>query len=417
VIGQMPLDRIFEEAVGKSVEVMCPANGLEIKAEACSAEQVFSQTEYRRALGNVCELQDLLTLDAIGWAVEGPVGSDHVEVNVPAPETEVLLKIWCLVQDLGTSAALVVTLIGGGTDPRASKPGDKYFSANGENAAVALRLFCKALCTLEGLLRSSEVTSLTVNYSAVVGDPSLQVITCWRDSMSHLAGECTRQLLRLYRDELDGRQTSVRDALPLWQSVFKDDVLSVDMAVGLFRGKFPSVIGAHNMLHQVLSSVARVGTTLEVLPSVDKHEITSAAIAIGSTRLQEAKLAASIMHGVEILTLKQQDAGAQADAFLLKHCSKPGHGIPDALLRELKHMQEYAGKSGLPTSTTNLGVFLDDAQAAPSPHFRRVADKAASVASSQLVAKSQGAGVDDMSSSAPLSKVGAPKRALKRLQR
>ena len=196
--------------------------------------------------------------------------------------------------------------------------------------------------------------------------------------MSVLGGKVLTARLQTFVLRLVEKVAACRKATPPWLAAFQGenkDIFDENTAFQMMLKKVDLVIGHHNTVHQVMSTLSRCSLTLEVTPKILVNEITMKSIAIGKAILAEAKVAHTVCEGVDILDAgrTEDDASAHAAAFLAKH-DNSRQGIPACFWNKLEALAHHAGpvKMSLPPAKAEPSEAASSAQlAADGPDSKR----------------------------------------------
>ncbi|CAK0844225.1 unnamed protein product [Prorocentrum cordatum] len=166
----------------------------------------------------------------------------------------------------------------------------------------------------------------------------LQSLGRWALQMASCAGRCRDAVMAHRMTYLSAVVSECQSTMPQWESIFKDGVLNMKMAIDLLDEKLPPTVASYNRIYQVLGKVSVISKRIELSPPVDKHPTTSSGCAVASTLLAKFYQATVLTQGVNLLGFQSQgpSASTKASSFIKEHQEKKKVQLPDAFWSELK---------------------------------------------------------------------------------
>ena len=184
----------------------------------------------------------------------------------------------------------------------------------------------------------------------------------WRQLVAVFGSRCLNILLERFSKMLLIDVEECKAAMPSWEAAFENDVLNVPLACRMLRGKLDKVVKTHNQIHQTLTHMAHAGATLSVVPALRDHEATSEAIAVATTTMAKATVAAVVIIGCAVMEKSDDPCGSEAaKRFLDKHSQTDEKlaSIPASFWRELEGMSQVAGPVQRAAGARQLNALQD----------------------------------------------------------
>ncbi|CAK0814343.1 unnamed protein product, partial [Prorocentrum cordatum] len=166
----------------------------------------------------------------------------------------------------------------------------------------------------------------------------LQSLGRWALQMASFARRCRDAVMAHRMTCLSAVVSECQSTMPQWESIFKDGVLNMQMAIDLLGEQLPPTVASYNRIYQVLGKVSVISKRIELSPPVDKHPTTSSGCAVASTLLAKFYQATVLIQGVNLLRFQSQgpSASTKASSFIKEHQEKKKVQLPGAFWSELK---------------------------------------------------------------------------------
>lgn len=297
-----------------------------------SDEKAFEGLDHNQALGFLKKFVEIIGVEAVVVPGSSHPDSEVIDGGMPTELALFYGDIACATTDLSIVAAhlhrdLLLVAASGGLVTQVEVHGP---------IAYELNLFKLTLSRLDKAINCE--FCLACEKSSWRLPVSLSSVREWACCMGVLGGDLQTLWLRQVSCVFQAQSSLCAGAVPSWTACFDGEVFLRPVASKLLEGKFNSVVGAHNSLHQLMARLGSAATLLGISPRLQDNAETLQAVRIAFDNMSRASLASVVVLAAELVLKFERDAsGSQgARSFLSRYARSAYPTLPEVLWTELE---------------------------------------------------------------------------------
>lgn len=258
---------------------------------------------------------------------------------VPTRMALLFLEIVCRLRDVAWAFFLLVPSL---TKDDGSPVESLELKQLGNFQAPILKFLLESLGNIDKSIHTPEARMIETSGFSSLQKPSIALVRAWRESAARGAKIILDMVLKLAVRLLEQADKDTRAAVPVWQSLFANEMIHMENAVRMMKGTCRTLIKVHNNLFDRMQEVAELCKVLQISPDVKNHPITCGVVAVISTTLAEVKKATVVAEGIDILSIKETEVGAKAAKDFYGKRYAEYKSLPACFWQEFESAKAYA---------------------------------------------------------------------------
>ena len=162
------------------------------------------------------------------------------------------------------------------------------------------------------------------------------MLRTWRHLFCHLAGRIVDEVLKVFTEQIGSASKSMHARLPLWKSCFGPNEFNEELAIELMVDCQAAIVTGHNELHNLVTDCSSLSQDLGISPPIDKHPVTSAAIAVAKESLKDGREALVIAKGCVAFKNKNTVDGPKKAKQLIEKHGEEFKSLPEEFWRTVR---------------------------------------------------------------------------------